>query len=168
MEKSMKWSSTNIIACDGACGDGFGGWATILFKDDEVVSVQSGNMAATTNNQMELTAFIAALKIIDEIQERCTIYCDSAYITNCLADKWYIGWQRNGWHNSKGERVKNQELWEELIALYSKLTSKLLVTVQKVKGHSTNKYNNLADEMAVKEKYEIKTKYINTNELKSN
>lgn len=156
----------NIIACDGACDGYYGGYAAIFFRDEQEILAVTGNEAATTNNQMELKAFIDALKLIrDTVKEPTTILCDSAYVTNCIFDKWYIAWQRNGWRNSKGERVKNKELWEELIALYLELES--LITIQKVKGHSDNKYNNLADEMAVKKRNEIKTKYLNINKSKS-
>lgn len=160
----MQWSN-NIIACDGACDGYFGGYAAIFFRDEQEILAVTGNEAATTNNQMELRAFIEALKFVQNSQESTTILCDSAYVTNCIFDKWYITWQRNGWRNSKGERVKNKELWEELIALYLELAP--LITIQKVKGHSDNKYNNLADEMAVKKRNEIKTKYLNINKSKS-
>ena len=161
----------NIIACDGACDGYYGGYAAIYFKEDEngelLTTIRvSGVGIDTTNNQMELKAFIDALKLIrDTVKEPTTILCDSAYVTNCIFDKWYVTWQRNGWRNSKGERVKNKELWEELIALYLELAP--FITIQKVKGHSDNKYNNLADELAVERKNEIKTKYININKSKS-
>lgn len=76
-----------------------GGWAAICVENDEVIDVQSGYEPYTTNNRMELWAFLSALENIDTIETGSTkvrIYTDSAYIANCFADKWYIKWRENG------------------------------------------------------------------------
>jgi ribonuclease HI len=77
----------------------------------------------------------------------CEVYTDSAYIHNCMAQKWYVNWRRNGWRNAKKEPVKNADLWKELI----ELTKIHEVTFNKVKGHSDVELNNRCDELARKE-----------------
>ena len=59
------------------------------------------------------------------------VFSDSSYVMNCFRDKWYVGWQKNGWKNSKKQPVENRELWEELLALVEKHK----VSFYRVKGH---------------------------------
>lgn len=69
-----------------------GGWASICIEDNTIIDTQKGLEPYTTNNRMELMAFLSALENIDTIQTRnteVTIYTDSAYISNCFKDKWY-------------------------------------------------------------------------------
>lgn len=70
-----------------------GGWATICVEDDQIIDTQSGYEPYTTNNRMELTAFLTALELIDTIETGRTkviIYTDSAYVANCFNQKWYV------------------------------------------------------------------------------
>lgn len=135
-----------IIYTDGACSGnpGSGGWGSILMYKDKIKEI-SGGMKDTTNNVMELTAVIEALKLL-KFNCNVKLYSDSAYVVNAFNQKWIYGWMKNGWKNSNKEPVKNKELWEELYSL-TKIHN---VEFIKVKGHADNKYNNRCDELARK------------------
>ena len=132
------------IYTDGACSGnpGPGGWGSILMFGDIKKEI-SGAVKETTNNIMEITAVIEALKCLKEECE-VEIYSDSAYVVNAFNQGWIANWIKNNWRNASKEPVKNKELWQELIAL----TEKHKVTFIKVKGHSDNEFNNRCDELA--------------------
>ncbi len=134
---------------DGACSiqlEGCpGGWGAVCVSEKLGTIELSGYEMETTNNRMEMKAFLAGLKTLVESDEfEKVIHTDSAYISNCFAQKWYVNWQKNGWVNSKKEAVKNQDLWEEILEVY---TSDIQIV--KVKGHSGNVHNEWADRIAV-------------------
>ena len=133
-----------IIYTDGACSGnpGPGGWGSILMYKDNKKEI-FGAKKDTTNNVMELTAVIEALKLL-KFKCKVSVYSDSAYVVNAFNQKWIYGWMKNGWKNASKEPVKNKELWQELY----ELTKVHEVNFVKVKGHSDNKYNNRCDEMA--------------------
>ncbi len=135
-----------IIYTDGACSGnpGPGGWGSILMYGEHKKEV-SGGKKDTTNNVMELTAVIEALKLL-KFKCKVSLYSDSAYVVNAFNQKWIYGWMKNGWKNASKEPVKNKELWQELYDL----TKTHEVTFIKIKGHSDNEYNNRCDEMARK------------------
>lgn len=135
-----------IIYTDGACSGnpGPGGWGSILMYKDKIKEIYGGKKD-TTNNVMELTAVIEALKML-KFKCNVKLYSDSAYVVNAFNQKWIYGWMKNGWKNSNKEPVKNKELWEELYSL-TKIHN---VEFIKVKGHADNKYNNRCDELARK------------------
>ena len=132
------------IYTDGACSGnpGPGGWGSILMAGENTKEI-SGGKKDTTNNIMELTAVIEALKLL---KRPCQVdlYSDSAYVVNAFLQDWISSWIKNNWINSSKEEVKNKELWQELVSL----TDTHYVIFHKVKGHSTNKYNNRCDELA--------------------
>ena len=132
------------IYTDGACSGnpGPGGWGSILMFGDVKKEI-SGAAKETTNNIMEITAVIEALKCLKEECE-VEVYSDSAYVVNAFNQGWITKWIKNNWRNASKEPVKNKELWQELIAL----TEKHKVTFIKVKGHSDNEFNNRCDELA--------------------
>ena len=132
------------IYTDGACSGnpGPGGWGSILMMGENKKEI-SGGKKETTNNIMELTAVIEALKLLKR-PCKVNLYSDSAYVVNAFLQNWILGWIKNGWKNSNKEEVKNKELWQELISL-TKIHD---VTFHKVKGHADNKYNNRCDELA--------------------
>ncbi len=132
------------IYTDGACSGnpGPGGWGSILMYKDNKKEI-SGGKKDTTNNVMELTAVIEALKLL-KFKCKVSVYSDSAYVVNAFNQKWIYSWIKNGWKNSSKEPVKNKELWQELY----ELTKVHDVNFIKVKGHSDNEYNNRCDEMA--------------------
>lgn len=133
-----------IIYTDGACSGnpGPGGWGSVLMYKGNTKEI-SGALKNTTNNVMELTAVIEALKLL-KFKCNVKLYSDSAYVVNAFNQKWIYGWMKNGWKNSNKEPVKNKELWEELYSL----TKVHNVEFIKVKGHADNIYNNRCDEMA--------------------
>ncbi len=134
------------IYTDGACSGnpGPGGWGAILMFGKNKKEI-SGGKKDTTNNIMELTAVIEALKLL---KRPCNVelYSDSAYVVNAFLQNWIWGWIKKGWINSNKEEVKNKELWQELV----NLTKVHNVTFHKVKGHSDNEFNNRCDELARK------------------
>ena len=135
------------IYTDGACSGnpGPGGWGAILMLGENRKEI-SGGSADTTNNIMELTAVIEALKILKR-PCKVNIYSDSAYVVNAFLQKWIYGWIKKNWRTAGGDSVKNKELWQELYSL----TKVHDVTFNKVKGHADNEFNNRCDEMAVAE-----------------
>lgn len=132
------------IYTDGACSGnpGPGGWgAVLIYKGTE--KELSGSSKDTTNNIMEVTAVIEALKAL-KFPCEVELYSDSAYVVNCFSQGWIYNWIKKDWHTASGEPVKNKELWQELYSL----TKTHKVSFNKVKGHADNKYNNRCDELA--------------------
>lgn len=120
-----------------------GGWAAIIMDGTDSIEL-SGGTSETTNNIMELTAVIEALKYLTEASE-VEVYSDSAYVVNAFNQKWLENWKRNGWRTSDRKPVKNKELWlnlDNLVQIHK-------VKFVKVKGHSDNEFNNKCDELAV-------------------
>ena len=144
------------IYTDGACSEnpGPGGWASIWVSDNGI-KVISGNNPNTTNNQMELLAVVKSLYRIRYYSDYCKefeIYSDSAYVVNSINNNWIDRWRLNGWKTSKGDDVKNVELWMECLKLLSQIRQMgIKITFIKVKGHSGDTLNEYADEIAKKE-----------------
>ena len=134
------------IYTDGACSGnpGPGGWGAILMYKENKKEI-SGGKKDTTNNVMELTAVIEALKLL-KFPCKVKLYSDSAYVVNAFLQNWVINWQRNNWKTADKKEVKNKELWQELV----ELTNIHDITFIKVKGHSDNEYNNRCYELARK------------------
>lgn len=132
------------IYTDGACSGnpGPGGWGAILMYKDYKKEI-SGAKKDTTNNVMELTAVIEALKLL-KFPCNVQLYSDSAYVVNAFLQNWVKNWQKNNWKTADKKDVKNKELWQELI----ELTNIHNIEFIKVKGHSDNEFNNRCDEMA--------------------
>jgi len=134
------------IYTDGACtgNPGPGGWGAVIFDQDDKQKNISGSEKNTTNNRMELLAAIMSLKKIKTNSE-VVIFTDSTYVKNGITE-WMKNWKKNGWKNSSKKPVKNKDLWVKL----DKLCEANSVSWKWVKGHSTNEFNNLADELATK------------------
>ena len=132
------------IYTDGACSGnpGPGGWGAILMYQGNKKEI-SGGKKNTTNNEMELTAVIEALKML-KFPCQVDLYSDSAYVVNAFLLFCLGNWIKNNWKTSSKEPVKNQELWKELY----ELTKTHQVKFIKVKGHSDNEFNNRCDELA--------------------
>ena len=131
------------IAADGACkgNPGPGGWGALLrFGTNE--KELSGGDAHTTNNRMELTAVIEALRILTR-PCRITLSTDSKYVMDGLT-RWIHGWQKNGWKTADKKPVKNAELWQALFAE----TQKHQIEWKWVKGHAGNADNERVDRLA--------------------
>ena len=132
------------IYTDGACSGnpGPGGWGAVIFDEKKKQQNISGKVKDTTNNRMELMAPIMALKKIKSKSD-VTIFTDSIYVKNGITE-WIKKWKKNGWKNSNKKAVKNKDLWIKL----NDLCQKNKVQWKWIKGHSNNKYNNLADDLA--------------------
>lgn len=141
------------IYTDGGCsGNGYshsnGGWAFLVINEDnKPIGGGHGNEAPSTNQRMELTAAIKGcehLKLFNqELIDKIEIYSDSAYLVNCVTQKWYENWQKNGWKNSKKEDVANRDLWEQLIPYFNNPQFSFI----KVNGHSGNYWNEQVDKL---------------------
>jgi len=121
---------------------GPGGWGAILMYKDVKKEI-SGGKKDTTNNVMELTAVIEALKLV-KFPCKIKVYSDSAYVVNGFLQGWIYNWIKKNWKTADGKPVKNKELWE---ALYT-FTKVHKIEFIKVKGHADNEFNNRCDELA--------------------
>ena len=109
------------IYTDGACSgnqsnENVGGWGAVLEYGEHQKELFGGQVN-TTNNRMELTAVIEALKALKAPGQTIQIFTDSSYVANCFREKWYESWEQNKWRNAAKKSVENQELWKELLAL---------------------------------------------------
>jgi len=131
------------IYTDGACSGnpGKGGWGAILIYGDIEKQISGGN-PQTTNNQMELTAVIEALKLLNKPCD-VEVYTDSKYVMDGI-NSWIHNWKRNNWRNAAKKPVKNKDLWISL----DEQVNKHKVHFNWVKGHSGDKYNEIADGLA--------------------
>lgn len=140
------------IYTDGACSGnpGMGGWGAILVYNGREKEI-CGSEAQTTNNRMELTAVIEALKAL---KEPCsvTLTTDSKYVCDAINQEWVYNWKRNGWRKADKKPALNVDLWEELLALLEKHNVKFVW----VKGHNGNAYNERCDKLAVNEYLKLK------------
>jgi ribonuclease HI len=145
------------IYTDGACSGnpGPGGWAAILMAKGREKEI-SGGEPATTNNRMEITAAIEALK---RLKRPCPvrIYSDSAYLVSAFNQGWLANWQRNGWKNTAGDPVSNLDLWQALLLAAKPHQIEWI----KVKGHQDNEFNNRCDRLAVAEIKKLRQNGIN-------
>lgn len=133
------------IYTDGACSGnpGAGGWGAVLrFGGHE--RELCGGAGDTTNNRMELTAVIEALRAL---KEPCsvTLTTDSKYVADAITKRWLDNWQRKNWKLAGGGPVKNVDLWRELLELLSIHK----VTFRWVKGHAGHPENERCDSLAV-------------------
>lgn len=122
-----------VVYTDGSCSPnpGRGGWAFIaIFEDENNIYefIDFGKEQKTTNNRMELTAVIEALKAFSA--EKFTIFSDSLYVINCAMGKW--------------KKNKNIDLWKK----YDKISHEKDIVFIWVKGHSGDKYNEKVDKLA--------------------
>ena len=140
------------IYTDGACSGnpGVGGWASVLLYEQHKKELY-GNDKETTNNRMELTAVIEALKAL---KRPCnvTLYSDSKYVIDSINKDWVYKWKANNWIKSDRKPALNTDLWKELLALLEVHNVKFVW----VKGHNGNEYNERCDELAVKAIKEIR------------
>lgn len=135
------------IYTDGACSGnpGKGGWAAVLVYGSKKKEI-SGSDKNTTNNRMELTAVIQALKALKEPCE-VTLTTDSKYVCDAINKKWVYSWKKNNWKKSDKKPALNVDLWQELLELLNNHT----VNFVWVKGHDGHKYNERCDRLAVEE-----------------
>ncbi|MEM7617265.1 MAG: ribonuclease HI [Pseudomonadota bacterium] len=132
------------IYTDGACSGnpGPGGWGAVLLYKDHQKEI-SGFQPNTTNNQMEL---LAALNALESLQEVCIVnlYTDSKYLKEGIT-KWIYNWKKNNWKNAKKQPVKNSEIWQNIDIQ----NQRHQINWHWVKAHNGDKFNELADQLAV-------------------
>lgn len=142
-----------VVYTDGACSGnpGPGGWAWAVAPDGELRD--SGGELRTTNQRMELTAALEAMRVNGPRArgnlQRLVIVSDSTYVVHCFRDRWWVRWRANGWRNAKKEPVANADLWQALIDLYLTFGEEERPDFQWVKGHSGDPMNDLVDLLAV-------------------
>ncbi|WP_457564907.1 ribonuclease HI [Caminibacter sp.] len=118
---------------------GPGGWCAILrYKDKE--KILRGNEKHTTNNRMELTAVIEALKAL-KFPCEVDLYSDSTYVLKGISE-WLEGWIKKDFKN-----VKNPDLWKE----YVNVSKNHKINVNWIRGHSGHKENEICDKIAKEE-----------------
>jgi ribonuclease HI/uncharacterized phage-like protein YoqJ len=134
------------VYTDGACinnqgpgGRGPGGWAWAVPGGAHA----SGAEADTTNQRMELTA---ALQAVRANSGDLQVVSDSAYVVNCFKQGWHEKWEQNGWKNAKHQPVENQDLWRPLLAAYRHRHG--YIRFAKVKAHSGDPNNDVVDRLA--------------------
>jgi len=147
------------IFTDGACrenarqdgvAEGKGGWAYVVLtqapgQDMKTDKEGSGHKVGTTNQEMEIHAVVEAFRSLGRVTEPINLYSDSAYVINCLKDRWYDKWKSNGWLNSKMKPVRNRDTWENLIDVVNKFN----VNFYHISRNSS-KYIRVVDAMAKK------------------
>ncbi len=131
------------LITDGSClgNPGPGGWACVL-RYGAVVGEIYGSAPETTNNRMELTAAIEALRAT-KISCQVEVITDSEYVRKGITI-WISNWKRNGWKSAAKKPVINRDLWEELDEQVNRHNIRWTWT----KGHAAHEHNNRADELA--------------------
>ena len=131
------------VYTDGSCleNPGKGGWAAIIINESGRIEIK-GSKENTTNNQMELTAPIMALKKIPQ-GSKVQIYTDSKYVKSGITE-WIHNWKKNGWKTADKKEVKNKNLWTKL----DNLSNAFDIEWIWVKAHSTDELNNEVDLLA--------------------
>jgi ribonuclease HI len=131
------------IFTDGACkgNPGPGGWGAVIRHGKHEKEISGGD-PDTTNNRMELSAAIQALKILIE-PCHVKLHTDSKYVLDGIT-KWIHGWQRNGWKNASKQPVRNADLWRDLIDAVARHQVEWIW----VKGHNGHPENERADRLA--------------------
>ena len=135
------------IFTDGACSGnpGPGGWGAIL-RCGNTEKELSGGEKDTTNNRMELTAVISALKALKYPCD-VNVTTDSKYVYESVTKGWVYSWKKNGWRKADKKPALNPDLWEELLNLLEIHS----VTFTWVKGHNEHPENERCDRLAVAE-----------------
>lgn len=130
------------VYTDGSCRTDTkaGGWAAVLICGSHEQEL-SGRADNTTNNRMELTAVIQALKSLDATCE-VHLFTDSKYVITgtIYARKW----KKAGWRNWKFEEVANTDLWDE----YLTEAARHIIKTKWVKGHVGIEHNERCDKLA--------------------
>ena len=131
------------VYTDGSCleNPGKGGWAAIIINESGRIEIK-GSKENTTNNQMELTAPIMALKKIPQ-GSKVQIFTDSKYVKSGITE-WIHNWKKNGWKTADRKKVKNKNLWAKLDDLSNAFDIEWIW----VKAHSNDELNNEVDLLA--------------------
>ena len=139
----MTQSSKVEIFTDGACrgNPGPGGWGALL-RSGATERPLYGGEADTTNNRMELTAAIEALRALKR-PCKVVLTTDSQYVRKGITE-WLPNWKKRNWKTASKAPVKNADLWRAL----DEMAAKHEIEWHWVKGHSGHRENELADALA--------------------
>lgn len=131
-----------IVYTDGSCepNPGPGGWAALILEDGRE-TILKGFEKESTNNRMEMTAALEALRNIDP-QKPVLVYTDSQYLKNGV-ESWLKDWKAKNWKR-KGGVLMNVDLWREI----SSEIEQRKITWKWVRGHVGNPYNERVDRLA--------------------
>lgn len=140
------------IFTDGACkgNPGPGGWCAIL-RYNQAEKIISGGESQTTNNRMELSAVLFALKALKEPCQ-VSLTSDSKYVIDSVSKGWVYSWKNKNWKKSDGKPALNVDLWEQLLPLL-KIHK---VEFNWIKGHAGHPENEKCDKIAVEESEKFK------------
>lgn len=144
--QNMQEQHQVIIYTDGSCSGnpGPGGWGCVLLHPASGKELRlSGGAPDTTNNRMEITAAIEALKCLKRPVE-AIIYSDSQYLINAFNKGWLNKWQHNGWQTSQKKPVENADLWQILL----RTADRHNLTWSHVPGHRDVHFNEICDQLA--------------------
>lgn len=131
-----------IYTDGGALGNpGPGGYGIVILNGEEKKEI-SGGFRLTTNNRMELTACIQALKSLKE-PSNVKLFSDSKYVVNGISKGWAARWRKNNWMRTKTDPAINPDLWEQLLEQCEKHN----VDLNWVKGHAGYLYNERCDKL---------------------
>ncbi|HEX5110907.1 MAG TPA: ribonuclease HI [Vicinamibacterales bacterium] len=138
-----------IVFTDGAAkgNPGPGGWGAIVVTPDRHVTELGGGSPHTTNNRMELSGAIAALRHVADQPGPIAIYTDSTYVIQGIT-QWVWGWRRRGWKTAQGGDVLNRDLWEQLSSLTGS-RGRGDLNWHWVRGHVGTPGNERADQISV-------------------
>jgi ribonuclease HI len=135
-----------VVFADGAAkgNPGPGGWGAIVVTPAGEVTELGGRAAHTTNNRMELTAAIEALRHVGAAPGRVAVHTDSTYVLRGIRE-WIHAWRRSGWRTRDGRDVQNRDLWEALAAAAARAGD---VAWHYVRGHRGIPGNERVDAIA--------------------
>ena len=109
-----------------------------------------GHYNQTTNNKMELEALYQTFLYLSEIQlsnYEIIVRTDSQYVLNGLTN-WIFTWQKNSWKTTNKKEVKNKEYWQKIIHLQNFLQTDNKISLEHIKAHNGEKYNERVDDIA--------------------
>lgn len=135
-----------IIFSDGSSrgNPGRGGYGAIICLDDDRVIEIGGREDETTNNRMELTAALEAIRLSESLGAReAFVHTDSSYVVNSIS-KWLHGWVKNDWQTKEGKSVQNRDILE----CFYDMMSLIKISFKLIPGHSGIDANERCDEIA--------------------
>jgi ribonuclease HI len=141
---SLSKRSPITIYTDGACigNPGPGGYGAVIISSAQRQEL-SGGYCLTTNNRMELSAAIVALRALKEPAE-VLLYSDSRYLVDGMTRGWAEQWRANNWRRKGRGKALNSDLWGQLL----NLCDRHRVTFTWVEGHSGNPENERCDKLS--------------------
>ncbi|WP_050792930.1 ribonuclease HI [Bdellovibrio bacteriovorus] len=139
-----------MIYSDGACSGnpGPGGWGSVILYPDNQVQELGDGEKSTTNNRMEMTAALEALKAVAHMKVPVRFYTDSTYLIRGIT-QWVHGWRRRGWKTAEGGEVSNQDIWEDLSHVVAARGTQGKIEWHYSRGHVGIPGNERCDRIAV-------------------